>query len=117
MDRTINEIVKKYADQVYAKYSPKAIYLYGSCARGENNQYSDIDVAVIVNPMDVNKYMDIFGRLWEIAAYVDGRIEPNLFIDDGEDDRFSMLHEVVTTGKKIEAASGTPNATPDGGRN
>ena len=102
MDRTINEIVKTYANKVYNAYSPKAIYLYGSHAKGENNENSDIDVAIIINPIDINKYMEIFGKLWEIAAQIDGRIEPNLIIDEGESDKFSMLYEVINTGERID---------------
>jgi len=101
MDRTINEIVKNYAGKVYNICSPKAIYLYGSYAKGENNQNSDIDVAVVISPIDINKYMEIFGKLWEIAAHIDGRIEPNLIIDEGENDKYSMLHEIISSGQRI----------------
>ena len=101
MDRTVNSIISEYAKQIYAELSPKAVYLYGSFAKGIESEYSDIDVAVVVNPIPAENYLKIAGRLWEIAARFDGRIEPNLIIDDGEDDRFSMLHEVVNTGQLI----------------
>ena len=102
MDRKIDSIVNEYAKQVCEAYNPKAVYLFGSYAKGEETKYSDIDIAVVLEQVDTAKYMEIYGQLWFIAAYVDGRIEPKLVIDDGEDDRFSFLHEVKKTGRKVE---------------
>ena len=102
MDRNIDYIITEYAKQVQEAYNPKAIYLFGSYAKGEENNYSDIDIAVVINPIDMNKYMDLAGKLWSIAARFDSEIEPKLIIDGGEDDKFSLLYEVKKTGRKIE---------------
>jgi len=98
MDSTVNNLALEYARKVHEAHNPKAVYLYGSYAKGTYGKYSDIDVAVVFESLDKEKYMDVFGNLWTIAAHVDGRIEPNLFIDDGEEDRFSMLYEIKKTG-------------------
>ena len=102
MDRNIDFMITEYARQVQEAYNPKAIYLFGSYAKGEETKYSDIDIAIVIDPVDMNKYMDLAGKLWSIAAHFDGEIEPKLIIDDGEDDKFSFLYEVIKTGRKIE---------------
>ena len=102
MDRNIDFIVNEYARQVHKTYNPKEIYLYGSYARGEEKQHSDIDIAVVLEHIDIKKYLDVYGELWSIAAHIDGRIEPKLIIDDGKYDKYSFLYEVKKTGVKIE---------------
>ena len=101
MDNRIDEVVRQYAGVVKRQYNPSKIYVYGSCAKGTNNHESDIDVAVVFPSLNNNEYMDIFGNLFSLAAGIDERIEPNLFIDDGVNDKYSMLYEVMRTGREI----------------
>jgi len=91
----------QYANLVKEQYNPLKIYLYGSCVRGENGAYSDIDVAVVFPEIKADEYMEIFGNLFSLASDIDERLEPNLFIDDGTEDKYSMLYEVVSTGREI----------------
>ena len=102
MDTAINEVVKRYAQAVNQRYAPKAIYLYGSYAHGVARNDSDIDIAVIFEPIDSDEYIDIFSGLSNIASKIDYNIEPNLIIDDGDYCRFSFLAEVMETGQLIE---------------
>ena len=102
MDNTINEIVKQYAERVNERYKPNAIYLYGSQVKGTTNEYSDIDIAVVFTSIDDDEYINVFSGLFSIAAKFEANIEPNLLIDDGEDDRFSFLAEVKETGQLIQ---------------
>jgi len=101
MDNTINEIITEYAIKINRRYNTKAIYLYGSQSKGSATSYSDIDIAIIIDPTNIEKYMDILSDLFVIASDVDSRIEPNLLMDDGEDDKYSFLHEIKKTGKLI----------------
>ena len=101
MDNRTNEIVVKYIKQIQEIYNPISIYLYGSHAKGNANKYSDIDIAVIISPINAEEYINIFGELFAIVAKFDADIEPNLLIDDGKNDKYSFLHEVKTTGIKI----------------
>jgi len=102
MDTPINEIVKQYAQAVNQIYTPKAIYLYGSYANGATHKDSDIDIAVIFEPVNNDEYIDIFSGLSSIASKIDYNIEPNLIIDDGEHSKYSFLAEVLETGRLIE---------------
>ena len=102
MDTRINEIAKQYAQRVNERYNPKAIYLYGSYVHGATNEYSDIDIAVVIEPIGIDKYANIFSDLFSIAAKFDDNIEPNLLIDDGEYNKYSFLAEIMETGRLVD---------------
>jgi len=66
MDNILNEIV----NDVKALYGEnlKKIILYGSCARGQNNDESDIDLALIdANETEIKYYSK---KLNDIISYI-----------------------------------------------
>lgn len=91
-------ISKKYAEEVRKTIEPEAIYLYGSFANGMPHEYSDIDIAIIVDNLKENK-KDISVKLWRIADNVNDIIEPILL--DRKKDRASFINEVIETGIQI----------------
>lgn len=103
MDKAVDGIILDYVQEVKKQYPIKLAYLYGSHARGTANDYSDIDVAFIVDPMDEGNYYALFGDLYNIAAKFAPNIEPNLLVDDGDYCRFGFLAEVVETGRLLDA--------------
>jgi predicted nucleotidyltransferase len=50
--------------------------LYGSFARGEGDQLSDIDLVVIAPEFDAERDFDTIKNLWETTLLADNRIEP-----------------------------------------
>jgi predicted nucleotidyltransferase len=46
---TVREIAAKYADEVCKVLNPDSVILFGSYVNGNPNEWSDIDIAVIVN--------------------------------------------------------------------
>ncbi len=50
--------------------------LFGSFARGEADQYSDIDLVVIAPEFDAERDFDTIKNLWETTLLADNRIEP-----------------------------------------
>ena len=100
MDTRINEITN-YAKIVRERYDLKAIYLYGSLAKGTANEHSDIDVAIVIDPVNPDEYMSVLSGLFSIAADFESSIEPNLLVDDGVYNKYSFLAEVIETGKLI----------------
>ena len=101
MDITLNDSTSRFVRAINGRYKPKAIYLYGSQAKGLANTDSDIDIAVVIEPISASAYMDIFADLCSMASEFDGNIEPNLLVDDGSEDKYSFLYEVKKTGQKI----------------
>lgn len=62
MQNVINGYMKQYAEQmqrIFGKYL-KAVILYGSYARGDFNEHSDIDIMLLVDLSDeeIKKYAD-----------------------------------------------------------
>jgi predicted nucleotidyltransferase len=55
IDDTILESVKNFYNALKKKIKVDQIYLYGSYAEGTNNEWSDIDLAVVVDD-DTNSY-------------------------------------------------------------
>ncbi|MBE7561023.1 nucleotidyltransferase domain-containing protein [bacterium] len=55
---------------------PRRAILYGSFARGEERQYSDIDLIVIAPEFDEAPDMETEKKLWVATGGVDDRIEP-----------------------------------------
>jgi len=97
----VYKIVTDFALEVKSLYKVKAVYIYGSYVKGLANANSDMDVAVIIEPVTDNEYSNIFGELYNIAAGYDANLEPNLLVDDGEYCKYSFLAEVIETGRMI----------------
>ena len=77
VDLPVVDAVRRYLrvlsrEGVHAK---KAI-LFGSCARGEANEWSDIDLIVIAPEFEGIKDRRLIRRLWILRGQADVRIEP-----------------------------------------
>src|SRR5204862_213840 len=76
VDQSIIEKVKLYLDFLRNKNIPvSSAYLYGSYARGEGNNDSDIDVMLISDAFD-NYTSKEKGKIWGYTYQFDYRIEP-----------------------------------------
>ena len=99
MDKT--EIIAKlilYKELVSKYFNVEKMYLYGSYARDTHQQYSDIDVAIIVNDLKED-FFTYAPRLWKLRVDIDPRIEPVLF-ESGKDPS-GFLEEIMRTGIEI----------------
>ena len=76
-DKGIVKSVRQYLQEVKQKGIPvKYGVLFGSYARGQEHEWSDIDLLVVSPLYDKHRtYKDIV-KLWRIAAHTDFRIEP-----------------------------------------
>jgi len=99
MDRKeiINKL-KEYKKLLLPYYDLYKLILFGSYASGTAKEYSDIDVAVIVN--SVNEDFFVYApRLWKLRRDIDNRIEPILLEKDKDPSGF--LEEIMRTGIEI----------------
>lgn len=87
--------VKKYVDTIIPEFNPNMVVLFGSYAKGNQKEYSDIDVAVIVNEIK-GDYLDVLYKLYKMRRGIDVRIEPHI-LERGNDDS-GMLQEILSTG-------------------
>lgn len=98
----IIDIVKRYASNLTQMGMVfDAVYLFGSQAKGNTHEWSDIDVAV-VSPYLSKNYSEGRFMLWKYTRGVDLRIEPHGFApEDWLDDADPMVHEIKKTGLRI----------------
>lgn len=87
--------VKKYADLVNQKIRPNKVILYGSFAKGNWHEDSDIDVAVIVNSIN-DDILETQKILFKLRRNIDDRIEPILLEENN--DASGFLTEVLKHG-------------------
>jgi predicted nucleotidyltransferase len=90
--------VALFSDAIRGIYQPKKVVLYGSYARGDQQESSDIDVAVIVEQVN-GDFLDAEAGLYRIRRDIDDRIEPVL-LEMGED-RSGFLETVLRTGEVV----------------
>jgi predicted nucleotidyltransferase len=97
VDKTIVKSVQKYLQYVNQQGIP-VIYgvLFGSYAKNQAHQWSDIDVLVISPRFDQEQTAEDYENLWMFAARTNKRIEP---IPVGEkqykEDKSSLILEIA----------------------
>jgi len=104
MDKREDIILKsqKYFELVKASNFPMQIekaYLFGSFAKGNPHEYSDIDIALVVNDVQGDYYYDIVVPVWKLRRGIDSRIEPHFVIPD--EDYEDFLPEIQKTGVEL----------------
>jgi len=100
VESTIREIVDRYAQALEAKFSIRFVYLFGSRVRGNPDNDSDIDVAVVSDDFSGDPVDDRL-ELMKLRRGIDLRIEPLPIPtrDFGPADPISR--EVLETGIRI----------------
>ena len=99
MDKTNALVIaRQYADEVVKEMSPNKIILFGSCAKGNASETSDIDIAVIFEGFKGDWFqtcVKLSGLTWDVNT----AIEPILL--DSQDDRTGFVEEVMQTGELV----------------
>jgi uncharacterized protein len=92
------ESVKEYSFLVRNIIDPYKIYLFGSYAKGNWNELSDIDVAIIVKGLDKD-YLDVLQSLYKLRRQVNDNIEPVLL--DFYHDPSGFMQDIMQNGEEI----------------
>jgi len=93
-------IAHKYAYLVKEKYDYIKIIIFGSYAKGNFNNDSDIDIAVILK--DYNNIMDIQVELMRLSRKIDSRIEPHPFRERDFELSNPIVNEKIKYGQEIK---------------
>ena len=103
-ERTINKeilnSINEFIKEIKKHYNITAIILFGSYAKGTENDDSDIDIAIISDDFeDIYECMaNLMGMTWDI----DARIEPHpIKKKDFEEESDYFIKEVINTGIKV----------------
>ena len=86
---------KKLADNILP-VKVDQFWLYGSFAKGTYNEFSDIDIAMVVSHIDDDVYWNNLPLLWKLSYQVDDRIEPIVVARDT--DYAGFIEEIQRTG-------------------
>ena len=94
------KLVEQYAKVVIANMIVDKIILYGSYARGDYRENSDIDVAVVVSKKNIsNNILKQMGQLVTLTRDISIDIEPVLLIE--EEDKSGFLENIMQYGEVI----------------
>ena len=77
VESTITSAIKRYvlALSTFGIHTNRLV-LFGSFARGDANEWSDIDLVVIAPEFDGPRELTLVEKLWLATASADNRIEP-----------------------------------------
>ena len=98
---TVVKTVEQYADILTKEISPAAVVLYGSYAKGNPREDSDIDVAVIFDGF-TGDWLKTSSLLWRLRRNVSFDIEPVLL--DSTQDKSGFVKNIYKTGQVIYKA-------------
>lgn len=103
IDREIMQSIKKYIEKISEYYKIDAIILFGSYAKGTENEDSDIDIAIISEDFEdiIEDGAKLIGLTWKI----DTKIEPHpITKEDFENSSNPFVKEVMDTGIELKVA-------------
>ena len=100
VDQGIIDVVKKYVMLLPKSFGVKRVYVFGSFAKGQAHEASDIDIALVL--ANLPDLFDAQKRLMQLRRKVDLRIEPHPIKLEDFNDSNPFADELVRTGVEIE---------------
>jgi predicted nucleotidyltransferase len=99
---TVMNMAERYASLVEKFLKPQAVILFGSYAKGTATDYSDIDIAVILNGFS-GDYLEASKQLYRLRRNISADINPVLL--DSSHDESGLVAEVLRTGQVLNVHS------------
>jgi predicted nucleotidyltransferase len=93
-------IVQDYAQAVRKRYGAARLILFGSYAKGNPHEDSDIDLAVVFNHFENGFDRDV--ELMKMRRGIDSRIEPHAFMECDFTPDDPLAYEVMKYGIEIK---------------
>lgn len=90
-------LARQYKALVSENLPVKAVYLYGSYAKGNQTEESDIDIAVVVDKLSDN-YFDDTPLLWRLRRKISLLIEPVLLTAEPDN---PLYYDILKTGVQV----------------
>ena len=101
--KDVLNIAREFATAIKTNYDCKQIFLFGSYAKGTNQEESDIDIAVILgefeNPVDMQL------ELMRVRRKIDSRIEPHPFREKDFNLANPVANEIMQYGQQIDISA------------
>jgi len=96
---SILNTIKLFLNLIPSDLEVKQVYLFGSYAKGNEHQDSDIDVAIIFS--DFSDFFQIQMQLMRLRRKIDLRIEPHPFKEDEFNNSNPFAFEIKHTGIRL----------------
>jgi uncharacterized protein len=96
----LEKIIRVFLDEVRKRYRLDSAYLFGSYAKGTQNRWSDIDLAVVSTDFSEDLFEERM-VLMLLAAEIDERIEPKPFHPDTFKPIDPLVYEIQKHGVKL----------------
>jgi predicted nucleotidyltransferase len=101
----VNKAIEDYVADVKNVMQIDKAYLYGSYAKGNYTEHSDVDICFFSNVFEGQRTVDILTKLIGLTrGYKDVDIEPRAFPTSEIDAGNPFVREVIRTGREIIAA-------------
>lgn len=94
-------VANKYANALKANYNSVKVILFGSYAKGNYNEDSDIDIAVILK--DFKNVVEMQLELMRLRRKIDSRIEPHPFREKDFVLSNPVVNEILKYGQEIKS--------------
>ena len=99
---TVRELASRYSEEVRKVLEPDAVILFGSYVNGIPHEWSDVDIAVVINGFQ-GDWLETASLLCSLTRRVSIDIEPHLL--DETCDRSGFVEHVIATGEVIFSAA------------
>jgi len=93
------ETAKLYLDSLPVEMNVKRAYIFGSYARGNQKEDSDIDIAVVLG--SIKDFFEVQMELFRRRRHIDLRIEPHPFDEKDFSLNNPFAAEILKTGIEI----------------
>ena len=98
----ILEKIKKFIEKINeSQIHINDLYLFGSSAKGTNDKYSDIDIAVISRDFEGIRFYDK-QKLFDAVISTDVNIEPLTFKPEDFNEDNPIVHEIKKNGINLK---------------
>ena len=101
--KTINTIVQKYIADVKKAMPIDKVYLYGSYAKGTQQEHSDVDICFFSKAFESRRNLDVLTDLFYLKIKYDKEIliEPYAFPESELNNDNPFVKEILSTGIEI----------------
>ncbi|OFX21407.1 MAG: DNA polymerase subunit beta [Bacteroidetes bacterium GWA2_31_9b] len=103
MDKSVNTTINQYITLIKKNHKGiKRAILFGSYAKNNKRQDSDIDIALIFDKLNDNDKFDLQVQLMLLASQIDSRIEPHPISKEDFNSNSPFVIEIKRTGIEIK---------------
>ena len=101
--KTVDNIVQKYINDVKRVMPIDKVYLYGSFAKGQQRETSDVDICFFSQAFESRRTLDVLTDLFYLKIKYDKDIliEPNAFPTSELYNDNPFVKEILRTGREL----------------